>query len=279
MADCYFGCPRFTFPDKLRFFKTNCEFSKTSRCACRKRSTRARARGDDSVPRVAETREQSTAAMFHVHQDAAPTTQPRSFEQYRYAIEAGLMSPHDARCHILPWESATRDSTVSRSSKRYHDHEDAYADEMNKENADARCVSLASNGSHAAPRANRATRYRRRSTFWISPCVFFESLTSDPAVPRSRPQRGWETVPESRATTRAEGPDMTVYHHEERRERSDVCRVSITSPMTSLSGVPNSPAFQIAPNTCGSTRLPFPKSPFRNRPPPCSGTTTTSRAP
>ena len=156
MADCYFGCPRFTFPDKLRFFKTNCEFSKTSRCACRKRSTRARARGDDSVPRVAETREQSTAAMFHVHQDAASTTQPRSFEQYRYAIEAGLMSPHDARCHILPWESATRDSTVSRSSKRYHDHEDAYADEMNKENADARCVSLASNGSHAAPRAKPA---------------------------------------------------------------------------------------------------------------------------
>ena len=94
--------------------------------------------------------------MFHVHQDAASTTQPRSFEQYRYAIEAGLMSPHDARCHILPWESATRDSTVSRSSKRYHDHEDAYADEVNKENADARCVYLFSNGSHAAPRAKPA---------------------------------------------------------------------------------------------------------------------------
>lgn len=94
--------------------------------------------------------------MFHVHQDAASTTQPRSFEQYRYAIEAGLMSPHDARCHILPWESATRDSTVSRSSKRYHDHEDAYADEVNKENADVRCVYLFSNGSHAAPRAKPA---------------------------------------------------------------------------------------------------------------------------
>lgn len=94
--------------------------------------------------------------MFHVHQDAASTTPTRSFEQYRYAIEAGLMSPHDARCHILPWESATRDSTVSRSSKRYHDHEDAYADEVNKENADARCVSLFSNGSHAAPRAKPA---------------------------------------------------------------------------------------------------------------------------
>ena len=148
--------PTFDVSRLLRFFKTNCEFSKTSRCACRKRSTRARARGDDSVPRVAETREQSTAAMFHVHQDAASTTQPRSFEQYRYAIEAGLMSPHDARCHILPWESATRDSTVSRSSKRYHDHEDAYADEVNKENADVRCVYLFSNGSHAAPRAKPA---------------------------------------------------------------------------------------------------------------------------
>lgn len=148
--------PTFDVSRLLRFFKTNCEFSKTSRCACRKRSTRARARGDESVPRVAETREQSTAAMFHVHQDAASTTQPRSFEQYRYAIEAGLMSPHDARCHILPWESATRDSTVSRSSKRYHDHEDAYADEVNKENADARCVYLFSNGSHAAPRAKPA---------------------------------------------------------------------------------------------------------------------------
>lgn len=156
MADCYFGCPQLTFPDFCGFSKQIPTFSKTSRCACRKRSTRARARGDDSVPRVAETREQSTAAMFHVHQDAASTTQPRSFEQYRYAIEAGLMSPHDARRHILPWESATRDSTVSRSSKRYHDHEDAYADEVNKENADARCVYLFSNGSHAAPRAKPA---------------------------------------------------------------------------------------------------------------------------
>lgn len=188
MADCYFGCPRFTFPDKLRFFKTNCEFSKTSRCACRKRSTRARARGDDSVPRVAETREQSTAAMFHVHQDAAPTTQPRSFEQYRYAIEAGLMSPHDARCHILPWESATRDSTVSRSSKRYHDHEDAYADEMNKENADARCVSLASNGSHAAPRAKPARHATDDEALFGFPRASFSSR-SPPTPPSPVPDR------------------------------------------------------------------------------------------
>ena len=184
--------PTFDVSRLLRFFKTNCEFSKTSRCACRKRSTRARARGDDSVPRVAETREQSTAAMFHVHQDAASTTQPRSFEQYRYAIEAGLMSPHDARCHILPWESATRDSTVSRSSKRYHDHEDAYADEANKENADARCVYLFSNGSQPHRARNpRDMRQTTKSAFWISPCVFFQiaHLRRPPVPDRSEGRR------------------------------------------------------------------------------------------
>ena len=146
------------------------------------------ARGDHATPRVAETRVQSTAAMFHVHQDAVSTTPTRSFEEYRYAIEAGLMSPHDVRCHVLPWERATRDSTVSRSSKRYHDHEDAYADEANKENADARCVSLFSNGRHAAPRAKpaRRGRDRRRKALFGFPRASFSNRsprTPPPPVP------------------------------------------------------------------------------------------------
>jgi hypothetical protein len=142
----------------------------------------SRARGDHATPRVAERRVQSTAAMFHVHQDAVSTTPTRSFEEYRYAIEAGLMSPHDVRCHVLPWERATRDSTVSRSSKRYHDHEDAYADEANKENADARCVSLFSNGRHAAPRAKpaRRGRDRRRKALFGSPRASFSNRSPRP---------------------------------------------------------------------------------------------------
>ena len=202
-----------------------CPFSKQlhsvfekSRAPVEALAKHSRARGDHATPRVAETRVQSTAAMFHVHQDAVSTTPTRSFEEYRYAIEAGLMSPHDVRCHVLPWERATRDSTVSRSSKRYHDHEDAYADEANKENADARCVSLFSNGPpRRTARETHATRTRQttKSAFWISPRVFFKSLTPDPAAPRSRPQREKGTVPESRATPRAEGPAMTVYHHDE----------------------------------------------------------------
>jgi hypothetical protein len=93
------------------------------------------------------------------------------------------MSPHDARCHILPWESATRDSTVSRSSKRYHDHEDAYADEMNKENADARCVSLASNGSHAAPRAKPARTLQTTKHFLDFPVRLFRVAHLRPRRP------------------------------------------------------------------------------------------------
>ena len=107
----------------------------------------------------------------------------------------------------------------------------------------------------------RDTLQTTKSTFWISPGVFFESLTSDPAVPRSRPQRGWETVPESRATTRAEGPDMTVYHHEERRERSDLCRVSITSPVTSPITPNRHPRLLSQP----ALRELLLVSPFRNR--------------
>ena len=150
----------------------------------------SRARGDHATPRVAERRVQSTAAMFHVHQDAVSTTPTRSFEEYRYAIEAGLMSPHDVRCHVLPWERATRDSTVSRSSKRYHDHEDAYADEANKENADARCVSLFSNGRHGAPRAKpaRRGRDRRRKALFGSPRASF-SNRSPRTPPRPGPDR------------------------------------------------------------------------------------------
>ena len=93
-----------------------CPFSKQlhsvfekSRAPVEALAKHSRARGDHATPRVAETRVQSTAAMFHVHQDAVSTTPTRSFEEYRYAIEAGLMSPHDVRCHVLPWERATRD--------------------------------------------------------------------------------------------------------------------------------------------------------------------------
>ena len=162
----------------MRRFKTRAVFEKSRAPVARKHSrTRARRR---LRSRVAETREWTTATMFHVHQDAASTTVTRSFEQYRYAIEAGLVSPHDVRRHILPWESATRDSTVSRSSKRYHDHEDAYADQANKENADARCVSLFSNSSRPHRARNpRDTRQTTKSAFWIFSRVFFKSLTSD----------------------------------------------------------------------------------------------------
>lgn len=171
-------------------FQKNVPFSKVAAPVARKHSrTRARRR---LRSRVAETREWTTATMFHVNQDVASTTVTRSFEQYRYAIEAGLVSPHDVRRHILPWESATRDSTVSRSSKRYHDHEDAYADEANKENADARCVYLFSNGSQPHRARNpRDMRQTTKSAFWISPCVFFQiaHLRRPPVPDRSEGRR------------------------------------------------------------------------------------------
>jgi hypothetical protein len=91
--------------------------------------------------------------MFHVLHDSASTTPTRSFDEYRYAIEAGLISPHEVRCYVLPWENATPSSNVSRSSKRYHDHEDAYADDANKENVEAWCVRIFAKSTPTTPLA------------------------------------------------------------------------------------------------------------------------------
>lgn len=64
------------------------------------------------------------------------TTTSRSFEEYRYAIEAGLISPHHERCYVPAWEQPQQPSAVAgvvssraRVGKRYHpqsnDGEDA----------------------------------------------------------------------------------------------------------------------------------------------------------
>ena len=67
----------------------------------------------------------------------------RSFADYRYAIEAGLISPHHVRCYTPPWEQrspTTAAEVVSsrfRAGKRYHtpssdddDQENSNADQM-----------------------------------------------------------------------------------------------------------------------------------------------------
>ena len=73
--------------------------------------------------------------MFHVLHDTLAPPPTRSFEEYRYAIEAGLISPHAVRHESLPWENTSPHTT--RVTKRYHDHEDAYAVNVtNKENAE-----------------------------------------------------------------------------------------------------------------------------------------------
>ena len=217
-------------------------------------------------------RERWTAVMFHVHQDAASTTLTRSFEQYRYAIEAGLMSPHDVRRHILPWESATRDWTISRSSKRYHDHEDAYADVANKENADARCVCLLERPSRCTARETCAAFDRRRKALFGFPRASF-SNRSPPTPPPldSQPQRGKETVPESHATTWTEGLGMTACITTIRDQIYVLRRrCRWTAPRTGrwLSFVTRGPLPR-------RTSPPLPLA----RLPPCFRTTTTSRAP
>ena len=50
-------------------------------------------------------------AMFHVLHDTLVPPPTRSFEEYRYAIEAGLISPHAVRHESLPWENTSPHTT------------------------------------------------------------------------------------------------------------------------------------------------------------------------
>ena len=50
-------------------------------------------------------------AMFHNYHGSTPTPPTRTFEDYRYAIEAGLISPHDVRCYVPAWELSPTDAT------------------------------------------------------------------------------------------------------------------------------------------------------------------------
>ena len=56
-------------------------------------------------------------------------TKTRSFEDYRYAIEAGLISPHHERVFVPEWEAApgtggTPASSRGRAGKRYRGSDD-----------------------------------------------------------------------------------------------------------------------------------------------------------
>ena len=71
--------------------------------------------------------------MFPDAHGMTPSPPSRTFEQYRYAIEAGLISPHVVRCYVPAWErspatEATTAGTRARAGKRYHDSEDDYAE-------------------------------------------------------------------------------------------------------------------------------------------------------
>lgn len=61
------------------------------------------------------------------------TTTSRSFQEYRYAIEAGLISPHHERCYVPAWEQPQQPmsttptaaavgvvSSRARAGKRYY---------------------------------------------------------------------------------------------------------------------------------------------------------------
>ena len=78
--------------------------------------------------------------MFHNYHGSTPTPPTRTFEDYRYAIEAGLISPHDVRCYVPAWELSPTDATPpagtrARPGKRYHESsDDDEMDESDKEN-------------------------------------------------------------------------------------------------------------------------------------------------
>lgn len=85
--------------------------------------------------------------MFHNYHGSTPTPPTRTFEDYRYAIEAGLISPHDVRCYVPAWELSPTDATPpvgtrARPGKRYHDDsDDDEVDESDKEyHGTGRCV-------------------------------------------------------------------------------------------------------------------------------------------
>ena len=64
----------------------------------------------DDAARHPRTRVRSFA-MFHNYHGSTPTPPTRTFEDYRYAIEAGLISPHDVRCYVPAWELSPTDAT------------------------------------------------------------------------------------------------------------------------------------------------------------------------
>ena len=99
--------------------------------------------------------------MFPDAHGMTPSPPSRTFEQYRYAIEAGLISPHDVRCYVPAWErspatEATTAGTRARAGKRYHDSEDDYAETVEDDDENqgiARCV--------LHPRSEPVRRVRR----------------------------------------------------------------------------------------------------------------------
>jgi hypothetical protein len=138
----------FSLPDfSLSFFRAG-DFSNARETAKEIRksvgrssapTTRARTDEQPCSPRGGDARPY-TAAMFHVPHDSVSVPATRSFQEYRYAIEAGLITPHAVRRENVAWEN-TAHSHTTRNPKRYHDHTDAYdMDQTNKENGETQCV-------------------------------------------------------------------------------------------------------------------------------------------
>jgi len=199
------------------FKTTPLSFRKVA-CACRStREALARARRPRHSPRGREARavdcgdvpRPSGCGVHHPHavfRGVPIRHRSRTDEPARRAMSRPAVGARDARLDRLEVFEA-----VPRPRGRLRGR-----GEQGKRRCAVR-VPLLERPSRRTARETRATRTRQttKSAFWISPRVFFKSLTPDPAAPRSRPQREKGTVPESRATPRAEGPAMTVYHHDE----------------------------------------------------------------
>lgn len=199
------------------FKTTPLSFRKVA-CACRStREALARARRPRHSPRGREARavdcgdvpRPSGCGVHHPHavfRGVPIRHRSRTDEPARRAMSRPAVGARDARLDRLEVFEA-----VPRPRGRLRGR-----GEQGKRRCAVR-VPLLERPSRRTARETRATRTRQttKSAFWISPRFFFKSLTPDPAAPRSRPQREKGTVPESRATPRAEGPAMTVYHHDE----------------------------------------------------------------
>ena len=129
--------------------------------AVQKLSPRDTSRGAPTTsPRTPRGRG-GVCVMFPDAHGMTPSPPSRTFEQYRYAIEAGLISPHDVRCYVPAWErspatEATTAGTRARAGKRYHDSEDDYAETVEDDDENqgiARCV--------LHPRSEPVRRVRR----------------------------------------------------------------------------------------------------------------------